>query len=309
MLRIGVVLLVALAAGVPAAAGAVEPRAQPKCFGAAARDPERPCHNPRLARSVTPAPEDAVLEPNIECGPDVPGDLENSCVLGVAAGEAVETAMMIGDSHAQHWRPALAHVALKHRWRLLEAARPHCSFSLSAPAPTEAGADFCVTWNERIVGWLTAHPEVRTVFISNNALLPMAVRGFDARVDGSLRMLQSLPPSVQRIVVIRDVPTTSFATPDCIRKAKARRKAPGPACARGRRGALPRDATAIAAFKLRARGVRVIDLSRHFCNSKRCFPVVGGVLVHRDRDHLTRLFAQTLGPYLLRRVDAQFTTL
>ena len=30
-----------------------------------------------------------------------------------------------------------------------------------------------------------------------------------------------------------------------------------------------------------------------------CFPVVGGVLVHKDVGHLTRQFSTTLGRYLL----------
>jgi hypothetical protein len=30
--------------------------------------------------------------------------------------------------------------------------------------------------------------------------------------------------------------------------------------------------------------------------------VVGGVLVYKDENHLTPLFARTLGPYLLRAV-------
>ena len=51
-----------------------------------------------------------------------------------------------------------------------------------------------------------------------------------------------------------------------------------------------------------ARGARVVDLTRQFCGRRYCFPVVGGVLVHRDADHLTQLFAHTLGPFVLRRV-------
>jgi hypothetical protein len=38
------------------------------------------------------------------------------------------------------------------------------------------------------------------------------------------------------------------------------------------------------------------------CNRRKCFPVVGGALVHKDTHHLTRVFARTLGPFLLRRV-------
>src|SRR5690242_20007705 len=32
---------------------------QPRCFGAAARDPEQPCHNPRLRLMVVPTPRRA----------------------------------------------------------------------------------------------------------------------------------------------------------------------------------------------------------------------------------------------------------
>jgi hypothetical protein len=43
-----------------------------------------------------------------------------------------------------------------------------------------------------------------------------------------------------------------------------------------------------------------VDLTRHFCDPRRCLPVVGGVLVYRDDNHLTTLFAETLAPYLQR---------
>ncbi len=42
------------------------------------------------------------------------------------------------------------------------------------------------------------------------------------------------------------------------------------------------------------------------CGRRTCLPVVGGALVHKDETHLTRVFATTLGPYLLRHVDRAF---
>jgi hypothetical protein len=48
------------------------------------------------------------------------------------------------------------------------------------------------------------------------------------------------------------------------------------------------------------RRVRLIDLTRLFCDRARCFPVIGGAYVYRDFNHLNRVFAATLGPYLLR---------
>ena len=59
------------------------------------------------------------------------------------------------------------------------------------------------------------------------------------------------------------------------------------------------DPLVIAARRIGTR-VQVINLKRFQCSQHRCFPVVGGVLVHKDIDHLTQLFATTLGPYLLR---------
>jgi hypothetical protein len=46
--------------------------------------------------------------------------------------------------------------------------------------------------------------------------------------------------------------------------------------------------------------VRLVDLTRFFCDGRRCFAVVGGALVNRDVSHMTTAFATTLGPYLLR---------
>jgi hypothetical protein len=191
-------------------------------------------------------------------------------------------------------------VALRKRWHVLEFARPHCPFSFATPAPTESGAADCATYNQRLISWLAAHPKVSKVFVSNNARLPMQERGIAYRIEGDLRALQALPWSVGRVYVLRDPPTGLASTHDCVERA-LRRKQGFKLCAVPRRRALVRDPTAEAARRV-ARA-RVIDLSAFFCSSRSCFPVVGGVLTHKDQDHLTQDFAVTLAPYLLRAVD------
>ena len=159
-----------------------------------------------------------------------------------------------------------------------------------------------------VVSWLGEHPEVRTVFVSANAQAPIVVPAgraeYATRVDGYVRAWQGLPASVQRIVVIRDNPTDRTRTHDCVRRAIAQRRPAGPHVRGGSgassclatRASPPRSGSAHA-------GARVVDLTRYFCTRRRCLPVVGGVLVHKDVDHLTQLFAGTLGPFLLRRID------
>jgi hypothetical protein len=40
------------------------------------------------------------------------------------------------------------------------------------------------------------------------------------------------------------------------------------------------------------------------CDSRYCYPVIGGVLVHKDVDHITAAYGATMAPYLRRALDA-----
>ena len=74
-----------------------------------------------------------------------------------------------------------------------------------------------------------------------------------------------------------------------------------PACAVRRAGALLPDPEVVSARRLHTPRVRVIDLTSFMCGPRQCYPVVGGVLVNRDTNHLSQAFSATLGPYVLRR--------
>ncbi len=163
-------------------------QAKPRCYGAAARDPLKPCTS--TTRTVTPTPDEALITPNIACTRGEVGDMATSCAVGVAPEKAKATVAMLGDSHAAHWRAAMQVLADKQQWRVLEIARPHCPFSFAAPAPTEAGAGDCVAWNQRIVDYLAQNPQISTIFISDNARLPMADNTFASKLDGFVESLQ-----------------------------------------------------------------------------------------------------------------------
>ena len=65
--------------------------------------------------------------------------------------------------------------------------------------------------------------------------------------------------------------------------------------------ALRPDPAVAAAAQLGAPRFQTVDLTSFFCDGTLCFPVVGGVLVYLDSNHLTPRFVSTLAPYL----DAQ----
>jgi hypothetical protein len=280
-----------------------------KCFGAAARDPLDPCRPTRKRWRVVPTPDDALLTPNSACTRQKIGDTLRQCAFGVPAPEATETVVVLGDSHAAHWRPAIAVVAQAKRWRVLELATPHCPLSLAEQGTRRNVTEWCPEWNRQVIEWLYDHPEVRTVIFSAHVRAPIVVppgkKRWPTQVAGYVGAWQRLPDSVKRILVIRDNPIGEATTGDCVRKAIATRRSPARACPVRRAEALPRDPAEAAAEQLWMRGARVIDLTQHFCGPNLCLPVVGGVLVHRDVDHLTQLFAKTLGPYLLRAIDTE----
>ena len=127
----------------------------------------------------------------------------------------------------------------------------------------------------------------------------------EVQIQGYLRAWEALPPSVERIVVLRDTPYRRTHSGACIEEAVRRREEPGQVCAIPRATALKPDPAAQAARRSTDPRVHLVDLTHYFCGPQLCYPVVGGALVHKDTTHISLAFGLTLGPYLLRAFDAQ----
>jgi hypothetical protein len=252
---------------------------------------------------VEPTPGDAQIVPNAPCTPIEPA--LNVCGFGVPAGESTATVGLLGNSHAGHWRAALQVVTRALGWQGISITRSSCPFmhaTIDLPEPKRAE---CTSWNRGVVSWFDRHPEVGTVFVSDQPTPPLVSRpsGVLATQAGAyIDAWQELPVTVRHIVVIRDNPYSRWNTLACVERAMDRREPAGERCAIPRDQAVKPDPAVIAARWLGSSRVQVIDLTRFFCDSRLCYPVIGGALVYRDVDHLTRVFATTLGPYLLREV-------
>ncbi len=277
----------------------------PRCFGAASRDPMKPCRNPALTRMVRPKPAKALLEANSECRLGERSGELSPCTFGVPPEQATETIALVGDSHAAHWRAAIDAVVADKRWHGISFTKAGCPFSTAVTDLPEPGRSKCIRFKRQLFRWFERHPEVQTVITSNHT--GGAVEGttddYGAHVKGYADAIRALPPTVQRIFSIRDVPRNTVRMSDCVARAIRRKIEAGRRCAAARSAVLQRDPAVPAAAALDPRRVQLIDMTRFMCTAKDCLPVVGGALVHKDPTHLTRVFATTLGPYLLRHVD------
>jgi hypothetical protein len=293
-------VLVAVAAGAAASAGA----GTPPCFGAASRDRLRPCDNPRLLYTVTPSPKEALDAPNAPCDSVAADELPYRCTFGSPAEDAEATVALVGDSHATHWRSALLTVAARRHWHGISITRSSCPFTQATPLiPDRKG---CTDWNGDVLDFIADRPEISTVVVSQHRGRVVTPKGAEQRaiqIRGYLDAWRALPASVTAIIVIRDTPYDRTHTGSCIMEARRRHEELGQVCAVPRKSALKSDPAATAARRSKDPRVHLVDLTQYFCGARLCYPVIGGVLVHKDTTHMSLAYGVTLGPYLLREVD------
>jgi hypothetical protein len=189
------------------------------------------------------------------------------------------------------------------RWHGISITRDTCPFTY---AETRAGKR-CKGWPGSVRRWLQAHREVKQVIVAaNSGAGVVAADGHTLRttkINGYIEAWKSIPQSVRRIYVLRDVPHANANTTECVASAISRRRNPALRCARPRERALEIDEAAVAAQRTDSKRVKLIDLSDFMCDARRCFPVIGGALVIKDIGHLTRTFSRSLGPFLTRAIS------
>lgn len=300
-LRLAAVLLGLGVAGIgPWTGGA----AAASCLAAQARDPLRACGDSSLA--VVPSVVQRAQRLASKCR-KIKREPGSTCAFGSRSSHPRATIALLGDSHALHWRGPLAVVARAQRWRAISMWVPLCLFSTAAKYQGSLLRDRCVPWNRAVKAWFRRHREVSTVFISQAAFIPVNAppgrSSLATKVAGFRRAWRSLPRTVKHIVVIRDVPATASATFDCVAQVVAAGRQPaGSVCREARRDVLRTDPASLAVRYSKDKRVQLADLTRYFCDTAYCYPVVGGALVHRDPNHMTVGYAESLGPYLLRAV-------
>lgn len=279
--------------------------AKPKCVGAAARDAKNPCSN--ATRSVTPSLAQADLVTSSPCKltSEQP---EPVCTFGAPASKATKHIALLGDSHALQWRSALDFVAGSQGWRGYSLTAPGCPFSDAVKYLAEGIRAPCEEWYGAVQKWFKRHPEVTTVYTSQFAPMPLNLptgnTELEVKTAGFRRAWASLPKTVRRVIAIRDTPMTTEATVTCLREViAAGKERPGIACKVPRKGTVFEDAAVLTARQLRFKRYTSVDLTSYFCGQAYCYPVIGGVLVQRDTfGHITLAYAESLGPYLLRKL-------
>ena len=225
--------------------------------------------------------------PSDPCQADLVGSALVPCPLGDPGG--ARTIVVVGDSHAAQWAPAYDIVGRQRGWRIIVLAKSSCAPVVGYTLPKAGAGDYesCTVFNEHtqaevarlrpdlvLLSWARYTGEVdRGRFVAG---VERAVDGFGAHAAG--------------VAVIRDTPRPGVNMADCLVQNPSHQTA----CGFPRTTGLSRNGTGMDEV-LRARpDVGEIDLTDRICPRETCAPVIGGVVVYRDTNHLTDTYVRSL---------------
>lgn len=209
--------------------------------------------------------------------------------------------VLVGDSHAAQWVPALDALAQKYDWRLTVFTKSACPL-LNARVGEKEAYENCYLWGQQVIGWLKSNKpalfiqtEERISLVYAPAL-PLEKRQLATR-DAILSLWDELEREGINVLALRDVPILDEDPTTCLSKQKH--------CSFDREKALGYDPLYEAA--LEDPTIPFIDMTDGICGKEKCDAVVGNVVVWRDYGHLTVTYVNTLAPTLGQRLQTLLT--
>lgn len=270
--------------------------------GPEALDSERGSPTADPYPSLVEAVEDIPVVYDDECQAereDTAPDL--SCVYGDPDGE--HTVVLLGDSHAAQWFPALQEVSEDRGWRLVVLTKSACAFTSASVLWT--GDDpypECSEWNEAVLDSV-AELEPDLALVSSSVRTKPASPGDDpgkTQSEGLAEQWSKATPHIGRFLVLRDTPLMPNDLYTCLEDNGGDLSE----CDVARSEAFDRDDPQVPAANALDGTVHLLDMSDRFCAGGACSPVIGNVVVFRDSHHMTASYSRLLADELEDRIDA-----
>lgn len=255
----------------------------------------------------------AKLRPSIlEAARDLPAPTRDGCISDWFNKEVVtctygdpngsRTIAMVGNSHAEHWMPAMDALAQVRDIKVVVYLKMGCSLNIRDDAQYR-GLDIsdCRDWSREVIELLTADPPD---WVFTTATAPVWPSGGDTVPAEYLDVWAALAERRLNVLAIRDTPWLRgptgirYSAVDCLAAG-----GDSATCGMPRATALAPVNPAlahVAAFP----NMRLLDLTDSVCGPEICRVVEGNVLVYHDEHHLSASYARTLAPELERQIGS-----
>ncbi|MEN0129088.1 MAG: acyltransferase family protein [Brevundimonas sp.] len=272
--------------------------------GTAVLDPA--CGDPAGDRVLTDAGVSATDRSDLYadvCWNNAPFTGRRSCTYGSA--DPVRSVVLMGNSHAGQWQPALVGPVEDNNWSLTTYLTSECyPVDLPIDVTVPANSAHCTDWTDWAVDSAIAqHPDLVVLAArSFRPLLDVAPEDQQAEARKAYaRTLARFTDAGIPVLVMRDTPAADEPAPQCV----ARERGDWRSCTQPQDEAVQPDPLADAASADDSGLVSVYDPTHIFCWDGVCHDVVGGAIVYFDHGHMTKTFAQTLRPEVEAAVSAR----
>jgi hypothetical protein len=215
------------------------------------------------------------------------------CTLGGHPGSG--HVVLLGDSHAGQWFPAVRSLASQRGWATEVLVKGGCPLPVITFVSPWLARPFteCDTWRTNTLRRIAAEPRPALVFMS---VLDRYTTDEATILDGWQPVLDALRALHVPIVYLRDNPYPGTDIPSCVSGALA----DWSKCRFDRADALWPDPLASGITDGSITGVTLLDLTSVLCppGPPDCPAVIGGTLLYRDFSHLTNTAAAAMAPTL-----------
>jgi peptidoglycan/LPS O-acetylase OafA/YrhL len=219
---------------------------------------------------------------------------DGTCTFGDP--RARRTIVVVGDSHANAWSPAIDAFAKEYHWRFILYAKAACPPGVYptflSPVTNQIYSE-CNQWRQHVFARLE---QLKPAVI----LVTAQIRTIDIDPDGMVQSIREFEATGARVIYLEDTPEPIQlgSVPDClaqhvndIQDCSLATSAPGT-----RLGAFIQRRVEGGAVK-RA-GAILIDPSPWFCTATTCPPVINNIVVYCDDTHPTATYIKWLSPVL-----------
>ncbi len=221
------------------------------------------------------------------------------------------TVALFGDSHAEHWFPALNVIANDRHWRIITLLKSSCPVARVEVYNSALGREDaeCHTWREAALSTIIKESPRLVILSEKDAVVANISSAISHKVspsqweEGLHSTVSYLDVQGIKTLLIADTPRARSDIPTCLSRAAAHSWASSD-CIIHRNLAINLEA-----LKAESSAVKdipramLVDFAETFCPGETCEATAAGKVIYRDSNHMASSFAKGLAPLLTQKID------
>jgi peptidoglycan/LPS O-acetylase OafA/YrhL len=232
-------------------------------------------------------------------------ELPADCMFGDAS--SATTVMLVGDSHAAQWFPALEPIAREQGWKLVTRTKSACTPATVTVYNGDVGGEYtsCQEWRDNVLAEIDEVKPAMVILSGEDT--PPLVEWEDGSPErwaqGWTDTLARVTASAGQTVVLTDTPRSPSGDPipECV----ALHQDEVEDCVMQRSEAVDDSGNREAAMAAQQEaGATVVETIGWFCYAGACPVITGNTLVYRDSHHMSTPYARSLTQLLEEQLPA-----